>query len=151
MANLRHHGLIEPVRDYLAAGRPFLGVCMGLQALMTGSEEGGWHPCLDVETGRVRRLPPGLKVPHMGWNQVERRRPHPILDGIDDGANFYFVHSYVCDPEDRTSVIATTTYGDPFAAILGRDRWVATQFHPEKSGDVGLRLYQNFLRWANTT
>jgi glutamine amidotransferase len=148
MANLRRHGLVEPVREYIASARPFLGVCMGLQALLTGSEEGGWHPCLDVVPGRVKRFAQGLTVPHMGWNQVFRRREHPVFDGIPDGAYFYFVHSYYCAPEDDSAVLATTDYGGSFASVLGRDRWVATQFHPEKSGAAGLRLYRNFLIWA---
>jgi glutamine amidotransferase len=148
MANLRRHGLVEPVRDYVASGRPFLGVCMGLQALLTGSEEGGWHACLDVVPGRVTRFAPGLTVPHMGWNEVFRRREHPVFDGIPDGAHFYFVHSYYCAPDDDSIVLATTDYGGSFASVLGRDRWVATQFHPEKSGEAGLRLYRNFLVWA---
>jgi glutamine amidotransferase len=148
MANLRRHGLVEPVRDYVASGRPFLGVCLGLQALLTGSEEGGWHACLDVVPGRVTRFAPGLTVPHMGWNEVFRRREHPVFDGIPDGAHFYFVHSYYCAPDDDSIVLATTDYGGSFASVLGRDRWVATQFHPEKSGEAGLRLYRNFLVWA---
>jgi glutamine amidotransferase len=148
MANLRARGLVEPVRDYLASGRPFLGVCMGLQALLTGSEEGGWHECLDVVPGRVRRFPTGMTVPHMGWNQVARRREHPVFADIPDGANFYFVHSYYCAPEDETVVLATTDYGQPFPSVLARDNWLATQFHPEKSGQHGLRLYRNFLEWA---
>jgi glutamine amidotransferase len=148
MANLRGRGLVEPVRAFLASGRPFLGVCMGLQALMTGSEEAGWHPCLDIVSGPVKRFPSGLKVPHMGWNQVHRRREHPVLAGIPDGADFYFVHSYFCAPTTGDAVLATTDYGGPFPSILARDNWLATQFHPEKSGEQGLRLYANFLRWA---
>jgi imidazole glycerol-phosphate synthase subunit HisH len=148
MANLRKHRLVEPVREYIASGRPFLGVCMGLQALLTGSEEAGWHECLDVVPGRVKRFVGDLKVPHMGWNQVHRRREHPVFDGIPDRANFYFVHSYFCAPEDEGSIVATTEYGGEFAAVLGKDNWVATQFHPEKSGEMGLRLYRNFLVWA---
>jgi len=148
MAHLNRRGLVEPLRRYLASGRPFLGVCMGLQALLTGSEEGGWHPCLDVVPGRVVRLSAGLTVPHMGWNRVHRRTDHPIFDGIPDGEHFYFVHSYYCAPKDEGCVVATTDYGGPFPSVLGRDNWVATQFHPEKSGPAGVRLYANFLDWA---
>jgi glutamine amidotransferase len=150
MANLNSRGLAGPVRDYIASGRPFLGVCMGLQALLTGSEEGGWHPCLDVVPGRVKRFPTGLTVPHMGWNQVVLRRPHPIFKDIPDGANFYFVHSYFCAPEHDDAIVATTDYGAPFPSVLGKNNWVATQFHPEKSGEHGLRLYANFLEWAGS-
>jgi glutamine amidotransferase len=103
MRNLQEGGLVQPIRDYIASGRPFLGVCMGQQALLSVSEEGGEHACLDVIAGRVRRLPGGLKVPHMGWNQVRQRQPHPVFDGIEDNAYFYFVHSYYPDPETRRS------------------------------------------------
>ena len=148
MRNLQQGGLVEPLRAYIESGRPFLGVCMGQQALLTLSEEGGEHACLGVIAGRVRRLPAGQKVPHMGWNQVRQRRDHPIFDGIADGANFYFVHSYYPDPENRDVVIGETDYGVTFASVLARDNVVATQFHPEKSGADGLRFYANFLRLA---
>ena len=145
MRNLRERGLVEPIRQHIAAGRPFLGVCMGLQALLTVSEEGGEHECLGVIPGRVRRLPGGLKVPHMGWNRVRQRRPHPVFEGIPDGAYFYFVHSYYPDPEDGSVVIGETDYGVTFASVVAADSLVATQFHPEKSGEAGLRFYENFL------
>jgi glutamine amidotransferase len=145
MRNLQQGGLVEPIRDYIAGGRPFLGVCMGQQALLSVSEEGGEHRCLDVIPGRVRRLPAGLKVPHMGWNQVHQTAAHAVFDGIADQAYFYFVHSYYPDPDDRACVIGETDYGVRFASVLARDNVVATQFHPEKSGDNGLRFYRNFL------
>jgi glutamine amidotransferase len=148
MAHLGRYGLVEPVKEYIASGRPFLGVCMGLQALLGGSEEGGWHPCLGVVPGRVVKFPAGLIVPHMGWNRVWKRRWHPVLDGIPDGAHFYFVHSYYCAPEDPAYTLAVADYGGEFPAILGRGNWLATQFHPEKSSAVGLRLYANFLAWS---
>ena len=145
MRNLRERGLVEPIRRYIAAGRPFLGVCMGLQALLTVSEEGGEHECLGIIPGRVKKLPGGQKVPHMGWNQVRQSRPHPIFDGIPDESYFYFVHSYYPAPADPAVVIGETDYGMRFASVLARDNIVATQFHPEKSGEMGLRMYQNFL------
>jgi glutamine amidotransferase len=150
MRNLRACGLVEPVREYIASGRPFLGVCMGLQALMSFSEEGGTHPCLDVIPGKVRRLKggPGLKIPHMGWNTVKPLREHPAFAGIPDGAYFYFVHSYCVEPEDHAVVLAETEYGEPIPAALARDNIVATQFHPEKSGEHGLRFYRNFVEQA---
>jgi glutamine amidotransferase len=148
MANLARCGLVEPIRQYIASGRPFLGVCMGLQALFTVSEEGGEHPCLDILPGRVRRLPYGLKVPHMGWNRVHQRQPHPVFEAIPDGAFFYFVHSYYVNPQDPSVVAAETDYGVTFAAVVATTNIVATQFHPEKSGEAGLRLYENFLRLA---
>ena len=148
MRNLRERGLVEPVRRFIDSGRPFLGVCMGLQALLDVSEEGGEHRCLGVISGRVKRLPSGLKVPHMGWNRVRQVRPHPIFEGIEDGAYFYFVHSYYPVPQDPSVVIGETDYGLTFPSVVARDNLVATQFHPEKSGQAGLRLYANFLRGA---
>ena len=145
MRNLRGRSLVEPIREYLEADRPFLGVCMGLQALLTVSEEGGEHPCLDVLQGRVVRLPEGRKIPHMGWNRVEQRRTTPLFDGIPNGAHFYFVHSYYCDMANRDEVVATTEYGTDVTAVVERGRLAATQFHPEKSGAYGLRIYRNFL------
>jgi len=145
MRNLTEHGLVEPVRDYIASGRPFLGVCMGLQALLSFSEEGGRHPCLDVIPGAVVRLPAGQKVPHMGWNTIRMLRRHPLLDGIPDESYFYFLHSYHVAPEDAEVVVAEAEYGRPFAAVVARDNVVATQFHPEKSGAHGLQIYANFL------
>ena len=146
MRNLQQGGLVEPIRDYIASGRPYLGVCMGQQALLTVSEEGGEHACLDVVHGRVKRLPGGQKVPHMGWNQVRQRVAHPIFEGIDDGAYFYFVHSYYPKPDDDSVVIGETDYGVTFASVLAQDNVIATQFHPEKSGKDGLRFYRNFLK-----
>ena len=148
MRNLRQRGLVEPIREYVAADRPFLGVCMGLQALMTASDEGGGHDCLDILPGRVVRLPGGRKVPHMGWNRVRRKRESALFDGIPDGAYFYFVHSYYCDLSEAGDVLASTDYGVEVAAVVQRSNLAATQFHPEKSGAYGLRIYRNFLTAA---
>ena len=148
MANLKRHNMVAPIREYIASGRAFLGVCMGQQALFDVSEEGGEHPCLGVLAGRVVRLPDGLKVPHMGWNRVRIVQPHPIFENIPDGSYFYFVHSYYPRPDDTAIVIGETEYGVTFASVVGRDNVVATQFHPEKSGATGLRMYENFLRLA---
>ena len=148
MRNLRQHGLVEPIREYVASGRPFLGVCMGQQALFDVSEEGGEHECLRILPGRVVRLPQGLKVPHMGWNQVRIVRPHPVFEGIPDGSYFYFVHSYYSRPDDPSIVVGETEYGVTFPSVFARNNVVATQFHPEKSGVMGLRIYRNFLRIA---
>lgn len=149
MRNLRERGMVEPVREFIASGRPFLGVCMGQQALLGVSEEGGEHECLGIIPGRVKRLPggDGRKVPHMGWNNVRQRREHPIFEGIPDESFFYFVHSFYPAPDDDDTVIGETEYGLTFASVLARDNIVATQFHPEKSGASGLRMYANFLRW----
>jgi len=146
MMNLRRRSLVEPIREYIASGRPFLGVCMGQQALFDASEEGGEHECLGALPGRVVRLPNGLKVPHMGWNQVRITREHPIFEGIPDDSYFYFVHSYYPRPEDPSIVIGETDYGVTFPSVVARENVVATQFHPEKSGEIGLRMYANFLR-----
>jgi imidazole glycerol-phosphate synthase subunit HisH len=144
MLNLEKRHLVAVVKEVIARGTPFFGVCMGLQALLTLSEEGGAHPCLDVIPGTVRRFAAGLAIPHMGWNQVRQVQPHPFFEGIPDGTDFYFVHSYYVDPTDRDAVAGETDYGVPFPSVLIRDRLVATQFHPEKSGRYGLRLYANF-------
>jgi len=150
MSNLRRTGFVEPIRDYISSGRPFLGVCMGQQALFDVSEEGGEHECLGILQGRVVRFSNGLKVPHMGWNQVRILKQHPIFDGVDDGSYFYFVHSYYPQPADPGVVIGETEYGVNFASVIARDNIVATQFHPEKSGEAGLRMYSNFLKIAAT-
>lgn len=149
MANLSRLGLVEPIGQFIAGGRPFLGVCIGMQVLFTGTEEGGWHKCLDVIPRRVKRLPPGLKVPHMGWNQVKQRASHPLFDGIPDEANFYFVHSYYAEPDDKSLVAGETEYGITLCSVITRGNLVATQFHPEKSGESGLRLYHNFIKHAS--
>jgi glutamine amidotransferase len=145
MESLKRLGLVSPIQRFIAEGRPFLGVCIGLQVLFSGTEEGGWHECLGIIPGRVKKLPSGLKIPHMGWNQVKQKVSHPIFDGIPDEANFYFVHSYYIEPNDGSLVAGETEYGMPFCSVIARGNLVATQFHPEKSGESGLRMYANFL------
>ena len=147
MDALRQRNLVEPIRECVASGRPFLGVCLGLQLLLDRTEEGG-ADCLGTVTGRVRRLPDGLKVPHMGWNSVRFKREHPVFKGIPQDSHFYFVHSYYAAPDDETWVAGTTDYGVSFCSIYAKDNVVATQFHPEKSGRMGLRIYQNFVTLA---
>lgn len=152
MLNLRQRGLVEPIREYVASGRPFLGVCMGLQALFDWSDEGDGQECLGILPGRVRKFhsSDGLKIPHMGWNTVAWTRSHPVIEGIAAGTYFYFVHSFYCEPADAGVVLGETDYGVRFASVVARDNVVATQFHPEKSSDHGLQLYANFLRWASS-
>jgi glutamine amidotransferase len=148
MENLKAIGMADVIRQLIEARRPLFAVCVGLQLLFSGTEEGGWHECLNVIPGTVKRLPAGLKVPHMGWNQVEQIVGHQVFDAIPDEANFYFVHSYYVDPEDKSVIAGTTDYGISLSSVIIKDNLVATQFHPEKSGDWGLRMYSNFLKKA---
>ena len=151
MANLRATGLIDTLRARIAAGVPFLGICLGTQILLDRSEEDGGGDALGVLPGTVRKFTPSdpaCKIPHMGWNQVRAARPHPLLEGVPDGSDFYFVHSYYPDPADRGDVIGTTDYaGVVFASMVGRGNVAATQFHVEKSGKTGLHVLRNFARW----
>jgi glutamine amidotransferase len=153
MRELRARGLVEPLRDAARSGRPFLGICLGLQVLLESSEEGedGYEPCLGVLPGRVRRLPAGLKVPHMGWNSVEAGEGCPLFAGIPAGTHFYFVHSYYTDVEDVTAVAGWTQYGLRFPVAVWQGALMATQFHPEKSGRWGLALLRNCCPSASTT
>jgi glutamine amidotransferase len=146
MRALTRLGLVGPLRDYAASGRPFLGVCVGQQLLFDSSEEGGGVECLGILPGVVRRFPAnsGLKVPQIGWNTVWFKFDHPLLNGIPNFSHFYFVHSYYADPASAEMTLGETEYGVDFAAIVARENVVATQFHPEKSADMGLRLYANF-------
>jgi glutamine amidotransferase len=151
MRNLEQGGFVEPILRVIREGRPFLGICVGMQLLLTDSVEFGLYQGLNVIPGHVLRFPAGmtaqgekLAVPHMGWNQLSIRRPAPILEGIEDGANVYFVHSYYEMPDDETAVAATAVYGVEFCAALWKDNIMATQFHPEKSQAVGLRMLKNF-------
>jgi len=148
MGNLQSLGLLDPLRAALDGGRPFLGICLGYQLLFTESEEFGQGKGLDVIPGVVRRFPSGLKVPHMGWNQVEHRGDLAIFDGIPSGADFYFVHSYYPTTADASLQVATCTYGVAFPAAVGRGALFATQFHPEKSQRWGLRLLENFAAFV---
>jgi glutamine amidotransferase len=144
MTNLHARGMVDVIHQVVARGRPFFGVCVGLQVLFESSEEDGAE-CLGVLKGRVRRFGPGLKVPHMGWNQVEAQPGHPLFAGVPAASNFYFVHSYYPEPADPGVVLGRTEYGLRFCSAIARGSLVGTQFHPEKSGDLGLRLYQNFV------
>jgi imidazole glycerol phosphate synthase glutamine amidotransferase subunit len=160
MARLESQGLAEPIRAWLAAGRPFLGICLGLQLLFDGSDEGG-ATTLGIVPGRTVRLEGAPTLPHIGWNQVDRTRPHALFDGIADGADFYFVHSYAgttgagpgpepgpaatTGPTDRDLVLATTEHGGTFISAVARGAMLGVQFHPERSGRDGLRLLANFV------
>ncbi len=156
MENLEGLKLVEPIRNFIRSGRPFLGICLGLQLLFTESQEFGRQEGLGIFQGRVVRFPfsfPGagtkknsLKVPHMGWDSVEIRKRVPVLDGLESGTYFYFVHSYYAVPEDPEIVATTTDYGGEFASSIGRENLFACQFHPEKSQSAGLAILKNFGR-----
>ncbi|MCX8126289.1 MAG: imidazole glycerol phosphate synthase subunit HisH [Dehalococcoidia bacterium] len=147
LKKLRALGMAEAIAEVVGRGRPFLGICLGYQLLFSFTEEGGAE-CLGILPGRVVRLPGTLKVPHIGWNQVAQRIRHPVFDGIPDGSNFYFVHSYYPDVVDGSLVAGETEYGVVFASVVVRGNLIATQFHPEKSGDTGLLFLDNFFRFA---
>ena len=146
MAELRSRRLLEPVLEAINSGRPFLGICLGLQVLFERSYENGVHEGFGVLPGEVVRfdLPPEFSVPHMGWNQLTIPRRPPILEGIEEGTYFYFVHSYYVAPQDPEVVAAETDYGGPFCSMIWRDNLYATQFHPEKSQSDGLKILKNF-------
>jgi len=150
IAELRRRGLTGPICEAIAAGKPFLGICLGLQLLFDVSYEDGQHEGLGVLRGQVVRfqVPPEFKVPHMGWNQARIRRRAPVLEGIADGTHFYFVHSYYVVPEDPNVVAIEADYHRPFCAMVWRDNVYATQFHPEKSQAQGLRILENFVKLA---
>ena len=139
--------LVEPVRQAIRGGVPFFGVCLGLQLLFDTSEEGDVE-CFGIVPGRVRLLNDGLKVPHMGWSSVALQSEHPVFEGVPQESYFYFVHSYYPEPDDAGAAAATASYGRTFCCAVAEGTMVATQFHPEKSGRWGLRLYENFLRFA---
>jgi glutamine amidotransferase len=144
MENLAALGLLDALRHALDGRRPFLGICLGYQLLFTESEEFGQTKGLDLIRGVVRRLPPGPKIPHMGWNRVRHSGDLPIFDGVPSGAHFYFVHSYYPELLDSSVAVATCEYGVTFGAAVGRGNIFGTQFHPEKSQRWGVRTLENF-------
>jgi len=148
MVELDRLNLYDTLRWRVSQKLPLLGVCLGLQLLMSATEEGGLVPCLGIVPGLVKKLPEEGKIPHMGWNQVKQVKPYPIFEGIPDNSNFYFVHSYYAEPEDSSVVVGTTDYGINFCSVLASGNLIATQFHPEKSGAMGLKFYDNFIRLA---
>ena len=152
MQNLATRGLDEALRQVIRDGKPVLAICVGMQALLSESEEFGTTPGLDIVSGQVRRFPrpsagsSPLKVPHMGWNQLRLQRTCPLLDGVPEDVYTYFVHSYYAIPSEPEVVVASTDYGVEFASVLWRDNLYATQFHPEKSQTWGLRILRNFAQ-----
>jgi glutamine amidotransferase len=154
MRNLESYGLIDPIHQSIGSGKPFLGICLGLQLLFTESEEFGSHKGLNVIAGKVIRFQlkaaengvGPLKIPHMGWNAIRLKKPSPLLEGLSDGCYMYFVHSYYVAPADEDMVCTATDYGNTFVSSIGRDNIFACQFHPEKSQTGGLRILRNFGR-----
>lgn len=150
VATLRQKDLVAPILRHIKAGKPFLGICLGLQMLFDVGYEDGEHAGLGVLRGRCVRFDVdqtlGLKVPHMGWNQLQIKRPAPFLRDLPSGSNVYFVHSYHVEPADASVISTTTDYGRPFVSSIWRDNVMATQFHPEKSQSVGLKILENFAR-----
>ncbi len=148
VATLREKNLVEPILRHIASGKPFLGICLGLQMLFEVGYEDGEHRGLGVLAGRCVRFDVdqrlGLKVPHMGWNQLQVERASPLLREMPEGACVYFVHGYHVEPADKSVIATTTDYGGPFVSSVWRDNVMATQFHPEKSQQVGLRMLKNF-------
>lgn len=146
IAEIRRRELVAPIREAVERGKPFLGICLGLQLLFEAGYEGGTHEGLGILPGKVVRfeLPHEFKVPHMGWNSLSVRRSVPLLAGLDGDTFCYFVHSYYVVPRDRDVIAAETDYGGPFCSMICRDNLCATQFHPEKSQRVGLQMLKNF-------
>ena len=152
MQSLTKNGVDVALREVIDKGNPVLGICLGLQISLDYSAENDTQT-LGLIAGQVVQFKlnrPELKVPHMGWNEVKVVKPHPVLAGIEAGDEFYFVHGYYPQPADATNIFAETEYESNFASAIGRDNYFATQFHPEKSGRVGLRLLQNFASWQGT-
>jgi len=146
IAELKRRELVGPIQEAINSGKPFLGICLGLQLLFDVSYEDGEHEGIGIVPGEVRRfdIPPEYKVPHMGWNEVHFKRHAPIFTGINNGAHFYFVHSYHVVPKDKGVIDGEAAYPEPFCATIWRKNLFATQFHPEKSQRDGLRVLQNF-------
>lgn len=151
MRNLEEAGFVEPILRVIREGRPFLGICVGMQLLFTDSVEFGLYRGLDIIPGHVLRFPEGmregseeLKVPHMGWNQLSFRNRPPVFDGLAEGTSVYFVHSYYAKPDDDSVIATETDYGIRFCSSVWKDNVVATQFHPEKSQAEGLKIIKNF-------
>ena len=149
MQALRQGGWIEPLIRFARSGRPFLGICLGMQILFEVGEEHGEHAGLGLLAGRVVKFPPGRKVPHMGWNSLQLEQPSYLLEGIPNESYFYFVHSYYAEPGEKRDVAATSDYGVVFPAVVGKDNVWGAQFHPEKSSPWGLKLLTNFGKWVN--
>lgn len=151
MHNLRQLGIIEPLREVISGGTPFLGICIGMQLLFDSTQEDGGTDCLGFLPGRVKKFVPNeqlCKIPQMGWNTVKLIRQHPLFEGIENESEFYFVHSYYPAPKENNMIIGSTDYAEAtFASVAGTGNIAATQFHPERSGRIGLKVLENFCKW----
>lgn len=147
MRNLKQANLIDPIVTAISDGRPFLGICLGLQLMFSESEEMGQHLGLDILPGRVRKFSEGERIPQIGWNQVRFQKETPLFEGVPDGSYFYFVHSFYVDAQNATDVVGVTNYGIDYTSVAGQGRAFGVQFHPEKSQDAGLKILQNFSRF----
>jgi len=146
--NLTKLDILSPILKSIEDGKPFLGICLGLQLLFTESEEHGLHKGLDIIKGKVKRFGPGLKVPHMGWNQVKLKKM-PLFEGVPDNSYFYFVHTYCVEPEEKSVIVGTTEYGKSFVSAVNKDNVWGLQFHPEKSSKLGLKILEGFYRYVS--
>jgi glutamine amidotransferase len=154
MANVSELHLEDTLKEVVASGTPFLGICLGTQIIFAHSEEDGGTDCIGLIPGEVKRFQPSdpmCKIPQMGWNVVQFKQQHPLFAGIEDESEFYFVHSYYCAPSDPSHLVGATEYADvTFASAVGHDNLFATQFHPERSGRIGLQVLKNFSEWDGT-
>lgn len=150
IGNLERAGLITPIQEIASSGKPLLGICLGMQLLFSESEEYGIHRGLDLLPGKVVRFETELKIPHMGWNRLKWKQEHPLFNGIEEG-HVYFVHSYHVITEKESDLLAVTDYGGAVTAIVGRNNVMGMQFHPEKSGQLGMALLEQFLRLCHSS
>jgi glutamine amidotransferase len=149
MENLQKLNIIPAIKKQIQKGKPFLGICLGLQILFTESEEHGTTPGLNIIRGKVKRFSSGVKIPHMGWNALKQASKSDIFTDIADNSYFYFVHSYFVEPDEKGAIIGTTEYGESFASAVNKDNIWGVQFHPEKSHDLGLKVLEGFTHHVN--
>ena len=152
MENIKRLDILPSILQSIKDGKPFLGICLGLQLLFSESQEHGLHKGMDIIKGRVKRFEPGIKIPHMGWNQIKitnSKSQTKVFKGILDRSYFYFVHTYYVEPKDKETIVAITEYGNDFASIINKDNVWGVQFHPEKSAEIGLKFLENFCHYIS--
>lgn len=147
--SFKKSGLLASIKKSINAGKPFLGICLGMQIMFSAGEEDGLHEGFAFFEGTVKKLPSGVKIPHMGWNRLYFKNAHPIINGVEEGSFVYFVHSYYAEAADKNIRVAVTPYGLDFPAIVAKGNLMGTQFHPEKSGETGLKILKNFGEMCN--